>query len=98
MFCIPGPSELDNRRAAESCGAEAVKLVGAGELPALTGYQRGGCSPLGMTRSYPIFIDLSAQRFERIVVSGGRIEIQVDVEAGALADIAGARFADLTSR
>ncbi len=72
-----------------------MKLVDADRLPELTGYVRGGCSPIGMKRDYPIYIDESARDQKTIVVSAGKIGLQIEVSADVLAGITGSRFADL---
>lgn len=95
VFCVPGAFDLDIDKAAAACGASTVKLVDADRLRELTGYVRGGCSPLGMKRSYPIYLDESAGNFDRIVVSAGKVGVQIEVATGVLAGVAGARFADL---
>jgi len=95
VFCVPGAFELDVDKAAAACGAASVKLVDADRLPELTGYVRGGCSPIGMKRDYPIYIDESARDQKTIVVSAGKIGLQIEVSADVLAGITGSRFADL---
>ncbi|HUX11914.1 MAG TPA: aminoacyl-tRNA deacylase [Spirochaetia bacterium] len=95
IFCIQGTRELDIDRAASASGASSVSLVATEELLPLTGYVRGGCSPFGMKRHYPLYLDHSANALDRIVVSGGRIGVQLGVAPSALVDLAGARFAAL---
>ncbi len=95
LFCIPGARELDIGKAAAACGASSVSLVATDELLGLTGYVRGGCSPFGMKRHYPLYLDESANAIDRIVVSGGRIGIQLGVPPATLVELAGARYAKL---
>jgi Cys-tRNA(Pro)/Cys-tRNA(Cys) deacylase len=95
VFCIPGPCELDLKKAAEEAEAKRVVMVRLAELQALTGYQRGACSPLGMKKGFPTLIDESALLFERICVSAGQRGVQVLLAPRDLAELIGARFVDL---
>ncbi len=96
VFCIPGPCELDLKKAAAAAESKRVVMVRLAELTALTGYQRGGCSPVGMKKEFPTLIDESAVLFERICVSAGQRGVQVLLAPRDLAELIGARFADLT--
>ncbi|BEU87609.1 Cys-tRNA(Pro) deacylase [Selenomonas sp. TAMA-11512] len=71
MACIPGDGELDLKAAASLSGNKRVELVHLKEVQALTGYIRGGCSPLGAKKDYPVFIDESARRWDEIAISAG---------------------------
>ena len=71
VFCIPGAYELDLKKAAAASGNKSVEMVKVKDLFALTGYIRGGCSPLGMKKKYPVFIDETAQLYDTVFVSGG---------------------------
>jgi Cys-tRNA(Pro)/Cys-tRNA(Cys) deacylase len=95
VFCVPGPCELELKKAAATAGAKKIEMVRVAELLELTGYIRGGCSPVGMKRSYPTWIDDSALLFGTILVSAGRRGLQVEVAPRDLAGLIGARFADL---
>lgn len=96
VFCIPVARELDLKRAAAAAGDKKAELVHVKELQALTGYIRGGCSPVGMKKHFPTFIDESAASFGEIGVSAGRRGMFVIVEPHALADFVGAAFVPLT--
>ena len=72
-------------------------MLHVNELLGLTGYIRGGCSPIGMKKLFPTFIDQSALQQPTIMVSGGKIGIQVELEPAALAGLVGAQFAPLTA-
>jgi Cys-tRNA(Pro)/Cys-tRNA(Cys) deacylase len=72
VFCIPVQWELDLKKAAAVSGNKRVELIPVRELLGLTGYIRGGCSPVGMKKSYPTYIDESAVLFDEIAVSAGR--------------------------
>ena len=71
VFCLPVDREIDLRRAAALTGNKKIEMVAVKDLLALTGYIRGGCSPIGMKKKFPTFIDESAKTFERITVSAG---------------------------
>lgn len=96
VFCIPVASELDLKKAARAAGEKSLSMLAVRDLRDVTGYVRGGCSPVGMKRRYPTFIDETAQLFDRIAVSGGRIGTQLVLDPERLAAFTGAAFADLT--
>lgn len=96
VFVIPVAGELDLKAAANACGDKALTLVPVKELKNLTGYERGGVSPVGLKKPYPVYIDETAQLFERVSISGGLKGCSLRVEPEALAAFLGARFAALT--
>ena len=96
VFCIPVAAELDMKAAAAAAGDKRVELIHVRELPGLTGYIRGGCSPVGMKKAYPTYIDESARQYDRIGVSAGMRGLQVIVPPLPLAELTGAQFAALT--
>ncbi len=71
VFCIPVCCELDLKKAAKAAGDKKVEMVHQKELLPLTGYIRGGCSPIGMKKLYPTFIDETAELADEIAVSAG---------------------------
>ena len=79
VFVIPVCAELDLKRAAKAAGEKSVEMVHVSEINALTGYVRGGCSPLGMKKQYRTCLDSSCLERESIVVSAGRIGAQVEL-------------------
>jgi Cys-tRNA(Pro)/Cys-tRNA(Cys) deacylase len=95
VFCVPGPSELDLRKAAKAAGAKRVELIALRDLTPLTGYVRGGCSPVGMKKSFPTWFDESAAMFERIYVNAGARGLQVVVAPADIIRAAKASVADL---
>jgi Cys-tRNA(Pro)/Cys-tRNA(Cys) deacylase len=95
VFCIPGNTELDLKKAARVAGARKVDLVPLKDLTELTGYVRGGCSPLGMKKKYPTWIDEIASAQRRIYVNAGARGMQVSIAPGDLLRAADARYADL---
>ena len=96
VFVIPVAQELDLKRAAKAAGEKSVEMVRVSEINALTGYIRGGCSPIGMKKLFPTFIDETAVLFDRICVSGGRIGTNLGLDPEELAAFIHAQFVDLT--
>jgi Cys-tRNA(Pro)/Cys-tRNA(Cys) deacylase len=92
---IPGTCEVDLRKAAKAAGDKAASPLPLRDLEPLTGYLRGGCSPVGMKRALPTWFDETARLFDRISVSAGRRGLQVLAAPEDLAAVSGARFADL---
>lgn len=97
VFVIPVAEELDLKAAARAAGEKAVEMLPVKELLPVTGYVRGGCSPVGMKKRFPTFLDASAEGLEAIYVSGGRIGTQMELSPRALAGLIGASFAPLTA-
>ena len=96
VFCVPVCCELDLKKAAKAAGDKKVDLIPVKELLPLTGYLRGGCSPIGMKKQFPTFMDETAQLYDCIGVSGGCRGCQILLEPTALADYVGLTFCDLT--
>jgi Cys-tRNA(Pro)/Cys-tRNA(Cys) deacylase len=95
VFCIPGPSELDLRKAARAAASKKVELVPLRDLTVLSGYVRGGCSPIGMKKKYPTWIDEIAMVYDRIYVNAGAKGFQVLISPAELCRAAHAAPADL---
>ena len=98
VFVIPVAEELDLKAAAKACGEKSVEMIHVKEINALTGYIRGGCSPIGMKKLFPTFLDESAKNQETIMVSAGKIGTQVELSPADLAAFIGANFAPLTKK
>lgn len=96
VFCIPVAQELDLKKCAAAVQEKKLEMVHVKELLGLTGYIRGGCSPVGMKKKYPTIIDETAQLFDRIYVSAGQRGVQMIVNPEQLADYVEANFADVT--
>ena len=96
VFVIPVDEELDLKAAATASGDKRVELVHVKDLPALTGYVRGGVSPVGMKKSYPTYFDETALLFDEIAVSGGAKGCTLLAEPQALLAVIGAHTAPLT--
>ncbi len=95
LACVPGDSDLDLKALAAASGNRKVEMVHLREVQPLTGYIRGGVSPLGMKKTYPVFIDESAFDFERICVSAGARGVQIFISPGDLADAVEAKRAPI---
>ena len=96
VFMLPVAKELDLKKAAKSVGEKAVEMVKSKELLGLTGYIHGGCSPIGMKKFFTTIIDKSAQNFDSIIFSAGKIGYQVEVNIEELTKVIKIDFADLT--
>ncbi len=95
VFCIPVCFELDLKKAAKAAGDKNMVLVPVKELLSLTGYIRGGCSPVGMKKKYPTYFDETCQLYEEIAVSAGARGHQMIVPPEALASLVDAELVDL---
>ncbi|WP_019243289.1 MULTISPECIES: Cys-tRNA(Pro) deacylase [Bacillus] len=95
VFVIPVEEELNLKKAASVAGEKKVEMVAVKDIQKLTGYIRGGCSPVGMSKKYPTFIQEDALGQETIIVSGGKIGMQIEIEAEQLAHILIAKFVDI---
>lgn len=95
VFCIPVCCELDLKKAAKAAGDKNMELIHVKELLALTGYIRGGCSPVGMKKRYPTFFDETCQLYDEIAVSAGERGHQMLVPPLDLAELVGAALVDL---
>lgn len=97
VFVIPVAEELDLKKAAAAAGEKNVSMLLSRLLLPLTGYVHGGCSPVGMKKQFPTFIDESAVLLESIFVSGGRIGLQIKISPDDLARAVEAKFTALCS-
>lgn len=95
IFCIPVCCELDLKKAARAAGDKNMELVAVKELLSLTGYIRGGCSPVGMKKLFPTVFHETVVLFDTICVSAGKIGAQVEVDPQALMELLGAEAADV---
>lgn len=96
VFCIPVLEELDLKKAARVSDSKKVEMVHVRELLELTGYIRGGCSPVGMKKQYPTWIDETCILFDEIGVSAGKRGCQLLIDPNALIEYVGMHAADLT--
>ncbi|HEX7358075.1 MAG TPA: Cys-tRNA(Pro) deacylase [Ignavibacteriaceae bacterium] len=95
VFCIPVTQELNLKKAAKVSGNKKVEMIKLKDLFPLTGYVRGGCSPIGMKKLYPTYIDETAQLFDNIYLSAGIRGTQVKTNPDALLNVIAAQYADL---
>ena len=96
VFMVPVAEELDLKKAATAVGEKAVSMLKSKELLPLTGYVHGGCSPVGMKKLFTTTIDETAQLFDTIMFSGGRIGCQVELAPSDLEKVIPLRYADIT--
>ncbi len=95
VFVIPVARELDLKKAAKAAGDKNMELIPVKELLSLTGYVRGGCSPVGMKKKYPTFFDETCQLYDEIAVSAGARGHQMLVPPEALARLVDAKLVDI---
>ena len=96
VFVIPSDKELDLKLAAKAASEKSIEMIKSKELLPLTGYIHGGCSPIGMKKTFTTFIDQSAQNFDTIIYSGGKIGYQVETSLDDLYKIVRFALAPLT--
>ena len=96
VFVIPVQEELDLKKAAKTAGEKSVAMVHVSEIMALTGYVRGGCSPLGMKKQYKTFIHGSCLELDTMIVSAGKIGYQIELDPQELIKLSRAVTADVT--
>lgn len=96
VFVIPVEKELDLKKAAKAAKEKNVEMIAVKDINKYTGYIRGGCSPIGMKKQYQIFIDESAKDLDIIVVSGGKIGVQVQLKPSDLINVISGEFADIS--
>jgi len=97
VFVIPVAEELDLKAAAKVVGEKKIEMLAVKDLLSHTGYVRGGCSPVGMKKLYPTVIDASAQEQGSIIVSAGKIGMQIHVQIDDLKNITKAQLASITT-
>lgn len=95
VFVMPIAKEVDLKKAAKAVGEKSVEMIHVKDITKITGYVRGGCSPLGMKKQFPTVIHESAKEFDQIYISGGRIGLSLKISPLQLAEVTGAEFADL---
>lgn len=95
VFVIPIAEELDMKKAAKSVGEKSVAMLHVKDINAVTGYIRGGCTAIGMKKQYVTRIEQSAQNLDKMIVSGGKLGMQLELTPQDLAAASGAEFADI---
>ena len=96
VFLVPVAEELDLKKAASAVGEKSVEMIKSKELLPLTGYIHGGCSPIGMKKQFPTFIDATAAAHETILFSAGRIGYQVEITLEELRKVLKFELVDIT--
>ena len=96
VFCIPVNAECDLKKAAKVSGNKSVEMIHVKDLLGLTGYVRGGCSPIGMKKQFPTYIEQSCENFEKITVSAGIKGCQLLVDRAKLVEFTRATVSTLT--
>ncbi|MDK2867349.1 MAG: Cys-tRNA(Pro)/Cys-tRNA(Cys) deacylase [Clostridiales bacterium] len=96
VFVVPVAETLNLKSAAQAVGAKRIEMVHVSEITPLTGYVKGGCSPIGMKKQYPTFFDVSCLGLDKIVVSAGKIGVQLVIEPKALLKLIKAETVALT--
>ena len=94
-FLIPVDKELDLKKAAKSVGEKSVELLPLKDLTAVTGYVRGGCTPIGMKKQFMTVVHSSAEELDEFFISGGRIGLQIKLSPRALVKAIRGRFSDI---
>lgn len=96
VFVIPVEDELDLKKAAIEAGEKKVEMLPVKDIQKFTGYIRGGCSPVGMKKSFPTFVDNGAEEKDAVIVSAGKIGFQIRIKPVDLLNATNGRFASLT--
>ena len=95
VFCLPCHKEIDFKAAARASGNKSIEPLHVKDLLGITGYIRGGCSPVGMKKKFPTFFDVSAKSLDKLTVSAGMRGAQLLVEAKAILDYTEAALCDI---
>lgn len=95
VFVIPVDKELDLKKAAKIVEEKKIEMIHVKDILKYTGYIRGGCSPFGMKKQYKTFANDTAKNLEKVIVSGGKIGIQVEINPEALVEILDVKFQDI---
>ncbi len=95
VFVVPIAEELDLRKGAKAVGEKSIELIHVKEIFGLTGYIRGGCTPIGMKKQFQTVIDETAQLFDEIIISGGRIGAQIVMNPMDLEKVIPCKFEDI---
>ena len=98
VFVIPIDKEIDFKKAAKIVGEKSVEMIHVKDINEITGYIRGGCTPLGMKKLFPTVIQESAKNFDEIIISGGKIGMQILLNPLDLANVTHAQFGDIIAQ
>lgn len=94
VFVLPIDKEIDFKKAARIVGEKSIEMIHVKDIQAVTGYIRGGCTPLGMKKTYPTVIHESAKNFEEIIISGGKLGMQIILNPVDLANVVNGKFGE----
>lgn len=97
VFVIPVDREVDMKKAAKAVGEKSLEMVHVKDINKVTGYIRGGCTPIGMKKNYPTIIHESAKKLDEMIVSGGRLGTQIFLAPEDLRKVTGGEFADIVA-
>lgn len=95
VFVVPIAEEVNLKNAAKAVGEKSVEMIHVKDITKITGYVRGGCSPLGMKKSFPTILHSSAEQYDKIYISGGRIGTTIVLAPADLVKVAGCTYADI---
>ena len=95
VFVVPVADTVNLKKAAKAVGEKSIEMVHTKDITGVTGYIRGGCSPIGMKKQFPTVIDESAQAIEKIYVSGGKVGVTVCLSPADLKQVASAEYAQI---
>jgi len=96
VFVVPVEKELDLKKAAKVSGQKSVEMIPVKDITKITGYIKGGCSPIGMKKLFPTYIDSTAENFETIIFSAGKIGRQVEMSVNDLLPLVKGTLAEIT--
>ncbi|SFO19040.1 Cys-tRNA(Pro)/Cys-tRNA(Cys) deacylase [Pseudobutyrivibrio sp. UC1225] len=97
VFVVPVEAELDLKKAAKAAGEKSISMIKQKDLLGLTGYVHGGCSPIGMKKQFATFIHMTAENYEKVFVSAGKVGAQIELAPADLIKIANIKVADIIS-
>lgn len=97
VFVIPVDQELDLKKAARVVGEKSIEMIHVKDINQITGYIRGGCSPIGMKKRFPTIVHNSAASYETIFFSGGRLGSQIEMNPQDLVKVIGGKFEDVVT-
>lgn len=97
VFALPVDKELDLKKAAKAVGEKSLEMLPVKEIFGVSGYIRGGCTPIGMQKQYKTVIHESALQFEEIIISGGRLGLQIMLSPGDLQRVVKAELSDIVA-
>ena len=97
VFVVPVKAELDLKKAAKVAGEKSIAMIKQKDLLGLTGYVHGGCSPVGMKKQFPTFIHETAEAYDKIFVSAGKVGFQIELAPNDLMSVVNCKSADIVS-